>query len=65
MYHKLKIEIILETTEIETLEDTRKRAIKILENTLKTRKAVCMYRVSTHKMYANFFTANNETFEIR
>ena len=67
MYHKLKIEIILETTEINTLENAKKRTEQILENMLKTRKAeaVCMYRISIHKLYANFYTANNETFEVK
>ena len=32
---------------------------------LKTRKAVCQYSILEHKMYANFFTAVNETFEIK
>lgn len=65
MFIKTKIDIILEVREINTLENTKKRAEEIIENMLKTRKSVAMYSVAEKHLYANFYTANNETNEIK
>jgi hypothetical protein len=65
MYTKLKIELILNVNKIDTLENTKKIAEQILENMLKTRKSVAMYRITEHKLYANLYTAEKETNEIK